>query len=94
MIYRTINVFLVICIFDYVGKISSEFQHAHKRGLGAGVGPCQMQAVGQVVQAVGMVYVPGNMRAGGELADAQRSYEKQVNEFLTVHATSIGASDI
>jgi len=53
-----------------------------------------MQFSRTVVWAVAMVHVPGNMRAGSELAEAQRGYEKQVNEFLAFHRIIIDVSEI
>lgn len=46
----------------------------------------------QVASTVEVVCVPGYMRAGGELAEAQYGNEKKVNEFLAVHSTIIVAS--
>jgi len=45
----------------------------------------------EVTSTVEMVCVPGNVRAGGELANAQYSYEKQVSKFLAVHNIIIDA---
>lgn len=96
MINGAINPFFVFRIFGCVGKVSSEFQQTQKRGLSSGIDLHCMQ-IGmqntQVVWAVDMVRMPSNMRAGSELAEAQRGYEKQVNEFLAVHRFIIDVSE-